>query len=306
LAEAFGVPKRKHIFFPVKEAFKNADADVLQQLEDAIQNDAEILSVVNCTAGSEETDMFVGAVSLTSPAEHAILEPEEALPVAGEALPSLHSSSAAEDTVHVRSCSCECTALPVACAVVTLQRSPTFLLVACEDCYVSWRWSSRQACYSNMYSSSTLSLCQIVQMGSSGAHAPAHIEARQLSLLVHGLSRRLVKPGADAAAAQRVQQHMATWAKCHCLVDPGTRNRTSSRSCITSVSHALCEEMGYSSTDLLGRDFLALTGPGTKGKLIALLVRRRAARLPCCQCKRGCAAASPHQPLRAHVVPLTL
>ena len=98
---------------------------------------------------------------------------------------------------------------------------------------------------------------------------PPHIETRQLSLLLHGLAKRLLKANGDSSGPSKVLKLLTSWAKAHCIVDP-----TRDKACITGVSNALCDELGYSSKDLLGGDLGALMGPGTRPKIATALVRR--------------------------------
>ena len=94
-------------------------------------------------------------------------------------------------------------------------------------------------------------------------------EARQLALIVHGSTKRLIKGAADAGAQERLLRTMQAWARAHCLVSVHN-----GAVCITSVAHALCSEMGYTAAELLGCNLSVFMGPGTKEKLAAALVRR--------------------------------
>ena len=80
VAEAFGVGKRKHIFFPVREPFKHADDTVLAQLEQSILDDVDFEASIPCSTSGEDAEMLVCSVSVTSLAHHSFL-PEHHAPV---------------------------------------------------------------------------------------------------------------------------------------------------------------------------------------------------------------------------------
>lgn len=105
----------------------------------------------------------------------------------------------------------------------------------------------------------------------SATPAPAAAPAAspwQLSIIAHGLSKRLIKANADATGPSRVLRLMSAWAHSHLLVDPsGGRVR------ITAISHALCEDLGYPAEEVLGGDLKRFMGPGTKAKAAHALVR---------------------------------
>lgn len=71
VAEMFGVPQRKHIFYPAKEPFSGADPASLDQLDQALQSSAEFTTTMTCRAGGEQAaEVLLAAVPLTSPADH--------------------------------------------------------------------------------------------------------------------------------------------------------------------------------------------------------------------------------------------
>jgi hypothetical protein len=93
------------------------------------------------------------------------------------------------------------------------------------------------------------------------------LESRQLSILLHGNLKRLIKATTDLTAPQRVLRLLASWASAHALIDTSTF-------AIISVSHVLCEEFEYTRGGLLGASIASLSGPGTASSSLRNLVRR--------------------------------
>lgn len=124
---------------------------------------------------------------------------------------------------------------------------------------------------------------------------PPPADPRQLTLLVHGSAKRLHKGATDAASHERLLRTMQMWARAHCLVSVHNGSVH-----VTSVAHALCTELGYTSAEVLGSDLSVFIGPGTKAKLAAALVRCWIPDLwlhaSCCACVRCLLASTSLRP----------
>lgn len=106
--------------------------------------------------------------------------------------------------------------------------------------------------------------CLIQKQGSTATP----LEGRQLTVLLHGNPKRLIKATTDMTAPQRILRLLMAWASAHALIDTSTAKAT-----IVSVSHVLCEEFGHARGGLLGASIASLSGPATSAASLRQLVR---------------------------------